>query len=70
MVDLNELNLEEKLEDSFITQVIYFRIFSSSNILDLVLVSEPEIFKWLLLGHIMTAHKVLELNLAYGFNEV
>ena len=72
-VDLNELNFIEKLEDSFITQVIDFGTFSSGNVLDLVLISEPErileILKRPPLGDIMTAQIVLEFNFAIGFNK-
>ena len=42
-VNLKESDFIEKLEDSFMTQVIDFGTFSSGNVLDLVLVSETEI---------------------------
>ena len=42
-VNLKEADFIEKLEDSFMTQVIDFGTFSSGNVLDLVLVSETEI---------------------------
>ena len=66
-----KLNFIEKLDDSFITQVFDFETFSSGNVLDLGLVSEPvkisEIFKRPPIGDIMSAHIVLELNFANHF---
>ena len=72
-VNLKEADFIEKLEDSFMTQVIDFGTFSSGNVLDLLLVSEPErileIFKRPPLEDITNAHIVLEFNFAIGFNK-